>query len=162
MEATALLKKDHATVRALFKQFEKTGDRSEQKKQRIIDEIKAELDIHTAVEEEIFYPTMQELGSKEANDLVLEAIEEHKIVKTLLAQIAALTPADEEFDAKVKVLQENVEHHAGEEEKEMFPQARKHLSDAKRKDLGKQMEARKARGGVRRSDADRPSASAHS
>ena len=145
MEATALLKKDHAAVKALFEQFEDAGDRAEQKKQRLFDEIKSELDAHAAIEEEIFYPAMQAVRSKEVKDLVLEAIEEHKVVKTLLAQIAALKPADEEFDAKVRVLQENVEHHAGEEEKEMFPQAKKHLSDEKRKDLGKQMEARKAR-----------------
>jgi len=145
VEATALLKKDHATVKALFKQFEAAGDRAGQKKQRLFDEIKTELDVHAAVEEEIFYPAMQEVRSKEVKDLVLEALEEHKVVKTLLAQIAALRPSDEKFDAKVKVLQENVEHHADEEEKEMFPQAKKQLSDEKRKDLGKQMEARKAR-----------------
>ncbi len=145
MEATALLKKDHATVKALFKQFEAAGDRAGQKKQRLFDEIKTELDVHAAIEEEIFYPAMQEVRSKEVKDLVLEALEEHKVVKTLLAQIALLRPSDEKFDAKVKVLQENVEHHADEEEKEMFPQAKKQLSDEKRKDLGKQMEARKAR-----------------
>jgi len=145
VEATALLKKDHATVKALFKQFEAAGDRAGQKKQRLFDEIKTELDVHAAIEEEIFYPAMQEVRSKEVKDLVLEALEEHKVVKTLLAQIAALRPSDEKFDAKVKVLQENVEHHADEEEKEMFPQAKKQLSDEKRKDLGKQMEARKAR-----------------
>jgi hemerythrin superfamily protein len=145
VEATALLKKDHATVKALFKQFEAAGDRAGQKKQRLFDEIKTELDVHAAIEEEIFYPAMQEVRSKEVKDLVLEALEEHKVVKTLLAQIALLRPSDEKFDAKVKVLQENVEHHADEEEKEMFPQAKKQLSDEKRKDLGKQMEARKAR-----------------
>jgi hemerythrin superfamily protein len=143
MEATALLKKDHTTVKALFKKFEGAGDRAAQTKQRLFDEIKAELDVHAAVEEEVFYPAMRKVRSKEAQDLVLEAIEEHKVVKTLLAEIEQLTPDDDEFDAKMKVLQENVEHHADEEEKEMFPQAKEHLSEERRAELGEQMESRK-------------------
>jgi hemerythrin superfamily protein len=143
MEATALLKKDHSTVKALFKKFEDAGDRAGQTKQRLFDEIKAELDVHAAVEEEIFYPAVQKVRSKETQDLVLEAIEEHKVVKTLLEQIAQLTPDDDEFDAKMKVLQENVEHHADEEEKEMFPQAKEHLSGERRAELGEHMESRK-------------------
>jgi hemerythrin-like domain-containing protein len=75
--------------------------------------------------------------------MVLEALEEHKLVKTLLGEIAALTPADDEFDAKMKVLQENVEHHVEEEETEMFPEAKKQLSDEVRNELGSRMEARK-------------------
>ena len=143
MEATALLKRDHAKVKELFKKFEGAGDRAEQTKQHLFDEIKTELDGHAAVEEEIFYPAMQRVRSKEVRDLVLEAIEEHKVVKTLLGEIAELAPDDDEFDAKMKVLQENVEHHADEEEKEMFPQAEEHLSAERRAELGTQMESRK-------------------
>ena len=143
MEATVLLKKDHAAVKALFKKFEAAGDRAAQTKQRLFDDIKAELDAHAAIEEEIFYPAMQKVRSKDVQDLVLEAIEEHKVVKTLLKEIAQLTPDDDAFDAKMKVLQENVEHHADEEEKEMFPQAEEHLSEERRGELGEQMESRK-------------------
>jgi hemerythrin superfamily protein len=143
MEATALLKKDHAKVKDLFKKFEAAGDRATQSKQRLFQEIKAELDAHAAVEEKIFYPAVQKLRSKEVQDLVLEAIEEHKVVKTLLKQIAELTPDDETFDAKMTVLQESVEHHADEEEKEMFPQAKEHLSEERRLELGAEMESRK-------------------
>ena len=143
MEATALLKKDHAAVKALFKKFESAGNRAAQTKQRLFDEIKAELDAHAAVEEEIFYPAMQRVRSKEVQDMVLEAIEEHKVVKTLLQEIAGLTPDADEFDAKMKVMQENVEHHADEEEKEMFPKAKEHLSEERRAELGEQMETRK-------------------
>lgn len=143
MEATALLKKDHAAVKALFKKFEATGDRAEQSKQRLFDEIKSELDTHAAIEEEIFYPAMQKVRSKEVQDMVLEAIEEHKVVKTLLAEIAELKPSDVEFDAKMKVMQENVEHHADEEEEEMFPKAEEHLSEERRAELGEQMESRR-------------------
>jgi hemerythrin superfamily protein len=143
MEATALLKKDHAKVKELFKKFEDAGDRAGQTKQRLFEEIKSELDVHAGIEEEIFYPAMQKVRSNEAKDLVLEALEEHKVVKTLLKEIARLTPEDDEFDAKVKVLQENVEHHADEEEKKMFPQAKQHLSEERRAELGEQMEGRK-------------------
>ena len=75
--------------------------------------------------------------------MVLEALEEHKVLKTLLEEIAALTPADDEFDAKMKVLRENVEHHVEEEEKEMFPEAQKQLSEKVRNELGSRMETRK-------------------
>ena len=143
MEATALLKRDHAKVKGLFKKFEEAGDRAAQTKQRLFDEVHAELDGHAAIEEEIFYPAMQKVRSKEVQDLVLEAIEEHKVVKTLLKEIARLTPDADEFDAKMKVLQENVEHHADEEEKEMFPLAEEHLSEERRAELGQQMESRK-------------------
>src|SRR6476660_9087883 len=109
MEATVLLKRDHAKVKGLFKKFEDAGDRAGQTKQRLFDEVHAELDAHAAIEEEIFYPAMQKVRSKEVQDLVLEAIEEHKVVKTLIEEIAQLTPDDAEFDAKMKVMQENVE-----------------------------------------------------
>src|SRR5690242_16649012 len=75
MEATSLLKKDHAKVKELFKKFEGAGDRAGQTRQHLFDEIKTELDAHAAVEEEIFYPAMQKVRSKEVRDLVLEAIE---------------------------------------------------------------------------------------
>ena len=143
MEATALLKKDHAAVKALFEKYEAAGDDAEQTKQSLFDQIQAELDVHAAIEEQIFYPAVQEGRSEEARDMVLEALEEHKVVKTLLEEIAALTPLDDEFDAKMKVLQENVEHHADEEETEMFPEARKQLSEEIRNELGARMETRK-------------------
>jgi iron-sulfur cluster repair protein YtfE (RIC family) len=112
-------------------------------KQNLFEQIQDELDVHAAIEEQIFYPAVQEGRSAEAKDMVLEALEEHKVVKTLLEEIAALTPADDEFDAKMKVLQENVEHHVDEEEKEMFPEAKKQLSEDIRNELGARMESRK-------------------
>ena len=143
MEATSLLKKDHAAVKALFKEYETAGDGAEQTKQNLFDQIQAELDVHAAIEEQIFYPAVQEGRSGKAKDLVLEALEEHKVVNTLLEEIASLTPADDEFGAKMKVLQENVEHHADEEEREMFPEAKKQLSEEIRNELGTRMETRK-------------------
>ena len=142
MEAIALLKKDHAAVKALFDKFQAAGD-DEQTRQSLFDQIDAELDVHAAIEEQIFYPAVQDVRSEETKDMVLEALEEHKVVKTLLEEIAALTPADDEFDAKMKVLRENVEHHVEEEEQEMFPEAQKQLSEKVRNELGSRMETRK-------------------
>jgi hemerythrin superfamily protein len=82
-----------------------------------------ELTIHATVEEEIFYPAINERKGEdeEAGEIVNEAVEEHKIVKTLLEEISALPPEDEQFHAKVTVLIESVRHHAEEEEEDMFP-----------------------------------------
>src|ERR1700733_12775970 len=139
-DAIALLKNDHATVKKLFAQEEKaTG----QKKAGVFDEIKAALEVHATIEEEIFYPAVKKARSENVKDEVREAYEEHKQIKSLLGQIASITPVDESWDAKVKVLKEDVEHHVKEEEGEMFPDAKKFLHEAGLMDLGTRMEARK-------------------
>lgn len=143
MEATKLLKSDHDEVRALFKEYEKAGDRAMGKKAKLFEQIRDALTVHAKIEEEVFYPAVKAARSEEAKDEVREATEEHKIVKTLLSELEKMKPSDEQFDAKVKVLMESVEHHAGEEEKEMFKQARKHLSKDRLEMLGEEMEIRK-------------------
>lgn len=143
MNALDLLKKDHAAVKALFRTYEKAGDRAEVTKKSLFDEIKAELDVHAEIEEQIFYPAVKAARSEEAKDTVREGLEEHAIVKTLLGELSAMTPADEQFDAKMKVLIESVEHHAEEEEEEMFKQARKVLSEERLERLGADMLASK-------------------
>ncbi|MEO8585074.1 MAG: hemerythrin domain-containing protein [Acidobacteriota bacterium] len=145
MKATTLLKSDHAVVKKLFRAYEKAqkGEDNAQKK-TIFDRIADELDIHAKVEEEIFYPAMKATDDEEAIDEVLEAVEEHGVVKSLLAQLGKMTPEDETFDAKVTVLIESVEHHAREEEDEMFPEAEKVLGEPKLRDLGARIEKRKA------------------
>jgi hemerythrin superfamily protein len=167
-KATEILKEDHAQVKALFKEFrglEKDGDDGE--KQRLFDEIDRQLSIHATVEEEIFYPAVKALDTEEPVDQVLEAQEEHLIVKTLLGQLRELTPEDETFDPKMKVLMEAVEHHAEEEEKEMFSSAKKGLSDEDLLSLGTLIEERKrslengrlARPAARAAEAPRPQGS---
>jgi len=143
MEATKLLKNDHDEVRAMFKEYEKTGDRALAKKARLFEQIRDALTAHAKVEEEVFYPAVKAARSEEAKDDVREATEEHKIVKTLLAELDRMKPSDEQYDAKMKVLIESVEHHAEEEEREMFKQARKHLSKERLESLGEEMEIRK-------------------
>lgn len=145
MKTTALLKADHSAVKKLFRAYEKAEKAEDNaKKKTIFDQIATELDIHAKVEEEIFYPAMKATDEEEAVDEVLEALEEHGIVKSLLAQLKKMKPEDETFDAKVTVLIESVEHHAGEEEDEMFPDAEKELGEAKLKELGARIEKRKA------------------
>jgi hemerythrin superfamily protein len=145
MKATTLLKKDHAAVKKLFranKRAEKADDNA--LKQTIFAQIAAELEVHTRVEEEIFYPAMKAQGDEEGVEEVLEALEEHGVVKSLLAQLSKMKPGDETFDAKITVMIESVEHHAGEEEDEMFPDAQKTLGDKKLEELGARIERRKA------------------
>ena len=140
--ATQLLRKDHKTVQQLFDRFEKAGDRAHETKQRLFSEIESELETHATIEEEIFYPAVQEEVS-DSKDIVAEAIEEHNVVKSLLREIGAMSSEDEQYDAKVKVLQENVEHHIEEEEGEMFPKVERELGAERLQELGTEMEARK-------------------
>jgi hemerythrin superfamily protein len=140
--ATKLLKEDHDKVRALFKQYEELGDRSRSEKRRVVDQVSRELEIHAKIEEEIFYPACLE-GEKDAQKIVYESFEEHKIVKTLVAELGRMRPSDEQFDAKVTVLKENVEHHAKEEEDDLFPKAEDILGDDRLRELGVRMRARK-------------------
>ncbi|MDO9693204.1 MAG: hemerythrin domain-containing protein [Candidatus Latescibacteria bacterium] len=145
MKATTLLKKDHAVVKKLFRAYEKAdkSDATAQKK-AIFDQIAAELDVHMKVEEEILYPALKKESDQDGVDKLLEAHEEHGVVKTLLAQLAKMKPGDETFDAKVAVVIESVEHHVGEEEEEMFPDADETLGLKKLQELGERIEHRKS------------------
>jgi iron-sulfur cluster repair protein YtfE (RIC family) len=136
-DALSLLKSDHEDVKKLFKELE-----AEEDQEAIFNQIKGALEVHAAIEEEIFYPAVKKARSEEVKEEVREAYEEHKQVKALLAAIAEISPDDESYWAKLKLLKEDVEHHVKEEEGEMFPDARKYLRD-KLEDLGAQMQARK-------------------
>jgi hypothetical protein len=139
-DAIALLKADHRKVEELFAQFENsTGD---SRKEKLAEQICLELSIHAVIEEEIFYPACE--GKVDA-DLLKESYVEHDAAKILIAEISAGEgESDEFFDAKVKVLQEEIEHHVEEEEKRLeglFAQARKAGLDMDA--LGEQLAARK-------------------
>jgi hemerythrin superfamily protein len=138
-DAIALLKADHRKVEELFEQFE--GASGSAKKQKIAQQICLELTVHAQIEEEIFYPACE---GKVEEDLIKEAYVEHDGAKVLIAEIEAGSPEDEYYDAKVKVLSEQIEHHVEEEEKRMegmFSQARKAGLDMDT--LGEQLRARK-------------------
>ena len=142
-KGTDLLKEDHDRVRELFKRYDKLGERAYSEKQSIVEEVSRELEIHAQIEEEIFYPACLR-GEKEATKMVRESFEEHKIVKTLIAELAVLTSRDEQFEAKVTVLKENVEHHADEEEDDLFPEAEDILGDDGLRRVGAEMKSLKA------------------
>ncbi|GGY88765.1 hemerythrin domain-containing protein [Pseudoduganella plicata] len=139
-DAIALLKQDHAEVKAMFKQFEELGERAYVAKKKLADKICLELTKHAIAEEEIFYPAMRE-EADDAEDMVDEATVEHASAKDLIAQISSMEPQDDLYDAKVKVLGEYIDHHVQEEEKEMFPEAKKAGLDMV--ELGRQIQARK-------------------
>jgi hemerythrin superfamily protein len=139
MKATDLLKKQHKEVKTLFKKLEKTENARERR--RLMNEISVDLEGHAAIEEEMFYPAVRGLETQKAEEMVLEALEEHHVVKLVLAELPKTDPEDERFEAKMTVLSELVEHHADEEEKEMFKLAQK-LGKDELDALGEQMEER--------------------
>lgn len=141
MDAFELLKNDHKKVSGIFEKLEPTTERGVKTREELFAQLKNELDVHARIEEEIFYPSIKE--AKETHDITLEAFEEHKVVKTLLAELDALAKDDETWGAKLTVLKENVEHHVEEEEGEMFKSARKVLSEEEIEALGERMEAAK-------------------
>jgi hypothetical protein len=139
LDAIALLKQDHRSVEELFEQFEKAG--GEGRKQKLAEEICLELSVHATIEEEIFYPACE---GKVEDELLKESYVEHDGAKLLIAEILAGEASDEFYDSKVKVLQEQIEHHVEEEEKRMeglFSQARKAGLDMDA--LGAELAARK-------------------
>ena len=140
MDALELLKEDHHKVKELFEEAEGTEDQKE--KTRIFSEIQSELETHARIEETVFYPAMQQ--HDELKDMVLESIEEHKQIKTLLKEIDNLKSDSEKFEPKLSVLMENVEHHAEEEEEgKMFPKVRQIFSKEELEELGQELEAAK-------------------
>jgi hemerythrin superfamily protein len=139
-DAIAMLTEEHREVKAMFEQYEGLGDRAMASKKKIADQICTALTLHAAIEEEIFYPAVR-AASKDAADLLDEALVEHAGAKDLIAQLQEMDPEDDLYDAKVKVLGEQVEHHVGEEEGEIFPKAKKASLDLAA--LGNEMAMRK-------------------
>lgn len=139
-DAIALLKQDHEKVRTLLGQLENaTGAR----RQKLLGQIETELKIHTTIEEEIFYPAYREAArKKDDKKLFFEAVQEHHVVDMVLPEMND-GASPEELKAKAKVLKDLVEHHAEEEEKQMFPRARKVMDRDELKSLGEMMQRRK-------------------
>jgi len=143
MNAYDLLKEDHKKVAAIFEKLEPTTERALITREELFNKLNAELEVHAAVEEQIFYPVLKEAA--ETRDITFEAFEEHGVIKELLKELSA-TPKDTEvWTAKLTVLKENVEHHVGEEEGEMFKKARKVLSEKQADELGIRMEKAKTK-----------------
>ena len=124
-DATVLLTRDHTEVHKLFKQYEKLAEAEavSSDRQALAEQICMLVTIHATIEEEIFYPAAREAGVD--SDLLDEADVEHASAKDLIAQIRAMAPDQDHYDAKVKVLGEYIDHHVEEEQDEMFPKCRK-------------------------------------
>ena len=136
--ATQMIRQDHKKVEGLFKKFEQT--QGSQAKRRLAENAMAELEVHAALEEEIFYPAVK----KEVDDgssMVQEAIEEHQTVKQLINELKRMEEADEEFESQFSQLMQNVQHHVEEEENEMLPKVEESQLDLN--SLGQQMAQRK-------------------
>lgn len=141
LDAIALLTADHKKVKGLFVRFEKLMEQEgvDDEKGDLAAQICNELTVHAQIEEDIFYPAVRD--AIDDDDLMDEADVEHAGAKDLIAQIEAMQPGDELFDAKVVVLGEQIDHHIKEEEGEMFPQVKKASVDTVA--LGEQMLERK-------------------
>lgn len=134
MNAIDLLKKQHVEARKLFKEIEKAGL---EEKEQLFDDLADALAVHAAIEEQHFYPATKDARTEE---LLQEAVEEHLSAKRIIADLLEMEPDDPQFDAKIKVLQEQIEHHVEEEETELFPKVQKLHSKEEMEDLGILME----------------------
>ena len=141
MNAFQLLKEDHQKVAGIFAQIEETTERAVKTRTELFAKLKQELDVHARIEESIFYPAIKQAA--ETREVVLEGFEEHHVIKMLLKELEALPVDTEQWTAKLKVLQENVEHHVEEEEGEMFQKARLVLSEEQINQLGARLEEMK-------------------
>ena len=141
-DVTELLKADHDRVDELFEKVKANADGDNKD---VFQTIRQELELHTHVEEQIFYPNLLENGDEELQKIVREGLEEHGQVKTLLTEMGPMSGDDEEFKAKLKVLMENVEHHVEEEEGEMFPLVHDQLDEQMLVRLGSLIKAEKER-----------------
>lgn len=148
MDALTLLTADHNRVRGLFTKFKAAQESEDTETMTALgQQIFTELTVHTGIEEERFYPWAAEL-SDDIKELIDEGIQEHHVVKVLMEEVGQLTPDQPEWVAKLTVLIENVDHHAEEEEEELFPQIRSASSAAALEELGQQLDADKGAKGA--------------
>ena len=143
MDAIELLTSDHNEVRGLFDQFKQAKEADDMDRMRQLQkEIFSELETHTRIEEDVFYPAVRELEDEDLTETVAEGIQEHHVVKVLMREIEDVS-GEETFASKMTVLIENVEHHADEEESEMFPDLREKMGEPRLQELGAELEAAK-------------------
>jgi hemerythrin-like domain-containing protein len=138
-DAIVILKEDHKEIRRLFREFKQAGENATVTKGKIVDKILEALTVHTYLENEVMYPEVRKL-LPDLEDDVLESYEEHHVADVLCAELAAMKPDDERFDAKTTVLIENVEHHIEEEEQEWFPEVREGLGRKQLQEIGARMQ----------------------
>jgi hemerythrin superfamily protein len=138
MDATTLLKKDHDVVRELFRAFARAGADADARR-TLYRSIRHELQTHSRVEEQVFYPAVMRVRAEPAREAVRGALENHHMLDGLLAEIDELEPEDARYAEKVRALEESVERHIDGEEEAIFAQARIHLTDERLERLGRDM-----------------------
>ena len=139
-----MLKADHVKVKRLLRELTDTTERAVKQREQLVREIEREIKTHAQIEEELFYPTFKKVAEdSDAEDLFYEATEEHHVVDMILPALKACNPKSPEFAAKAKVLKDLIEHHAREEETQMFTQARRLMDDEQLRALGELMQKRK-------------------
>lgn len=139
MDVFQLLKKDHRKVKGLFEKLEETG--GEKTRDKLFKELATDLAVHSKVEETIVYPRLKEF--EELSEMVAEAVEEHQIAEQLLEELAGMEQQNEQWQAKLTVLKEMIEHHVQEEEDELFPEAEELLGEDEAEEMGKTIEQEK-------------------
>jgi hemerythrin superfamily protein len=137
-DAIVLLKDDHKEIRALFREFAQAGENATKTKGRLVERIVEALTVHTYLENECMYPEVRKL-MPEVEDDVLESYEEHHVADVLCAELAAMSPDAERFDAKTTVLIESVTHHMDEEEQNWFPKVRAGIGRKQLQEMGARM-----------------------
>ena len=137
MNAIDLLEQQHREVEELFEEFEGAGENAKKTKERVCRELSDQLAMHAEIEEKLFYPESKQENTEE---ILRESVEEHLSMKRILADLMDVGSGDDQFDAKMSVLKEQVEHHVEEEEKELFPKVRKSLSKKELEELGDRMQ----------------------
>ncbi len=140
-DAIAILKADHRRVSDLFDTFDSLGDRAHKTRESTVDKIVEELSVHAGIEEEVFYPAVRERLAASDVGQILEALEEHHVVKLLLSEVQSMSSTSERYTAKVTVLREIVDHHVDEEEDELFKKVRKEFTRSELVQLGNDLTA---------------------
>jgi hemerythrin-like domain-containing protein len=136
-----IIKHDHRNVESLFREYEDLAEDAFETKEEVVAKIIAELKVHTEMEEKLFYPRLREAFTHEEDKMLAEAYVEHDIAKRLLEKLSVTHVEDMEYDATVKVLNENITHHVMEEEQELLPKAGAEINPALLNSIGEDMKA---------------------
>jgi len=143
MKATLFIHKDHEKVQELFRKLDETQPNPRNGKHAVLAELKRELLAHSNVEVELFYPELLKTVSSRAQELVDEAIEDHRKIDRMVSEVAAMDSSDKSFDSKLTELIEFVNQHIEKEEEDVFAEIRQYLSEQRIEELGLELEARK-------------------
>ncbi len=143
MKVTVLLKNDHEMLRGLFDKFQKPANKNQNGKKEIFNDIRREIEVHSQMEMEIFYPALQATSSTTAAELVSTAVEDHKNVEKLLVELNGMNGSDRTFETGMNALMDSMIEHIDKEEMEIFDEARRTLPEFRLEELGLEMEDRR-------------------